>query len=255
MKKDNYIIEKIVLIFSVFFMALVNVLCYYFIFTGQSNNRLIPFSTYVLPTVHGLVFLGTIYICFRYNYLIQFFLFQIESIVCILSSFGALGIFLFHVAEVIIILNRYEKKDYKIFLITSLSIHIICIVLTIFDSWTYGLVHLFSSLLMMICFLWFYEILKVKFACFTPTSLKNESVLSNIKQGSNIFLSDYGLTERQINFVFDYINNGLNYKDLSDKYYVSLSTVKKEFTDIYKIFNVTKLEELHILLLQYVVDK
>ena len=235
MKKDKYIIEKIVLIFSVFFMALVNVLCYYFIFTGQSNNRLIPFSTYVLPTVHGLVFLGTIYICFRYNYLIQFFL--------------------FHVAEVIIILNRYEKKDYKIFLITSLSIHIICIVLTIFDSWTYGLVHLFSSLLMLICFLWFYEILKVKFACFTPTSLKNESVLSNIKQGSNIFLSDYGLTERQINFVFDYINNGLNYKDLSDKYYVSLSTVKKEFTDIYKIFNVTKLEELHILLLQYVVDK
>ena len=110
MKKDKYIIEKIVLIFSVFFMALVNVLCYYFIFTGQSNNRLIPFSTYVLPTVHGLVFLGTIYICFRYNYLIQFFLFQIESIVCILSSFGALGIFLFHVAEVIIILNRYEKK-------------------------------------------------------------------------------------------------------------------------------------------------
>lgn len=55
--------------------------------------------------------------------------------------------------------------------------------------------------------------------------------------------------------MFDYINNGLNYKDLSDKYYVSLSTVKKEFTDIYKIFNVTKLEELHILLLQYVVDK
>lgn len=236
-------------------MALINILAYYIIFTGQANNRLIPYSVIVIPAVHGLVFIGAVFLCFKYNYMVQYFLFQIESIVCILSSFGALGIFLFYVAEVILILNRFDKNDYKKYLIISLSIHLICIFITFFDSWTYGVVHLFSSLLMMVCFLWFYEILKVRFSCFTPTNVKKNSVLSNVKQGSNIFLSDYGLTERQINFVYDYINNDLSYKALSDKYFVSISTVKKEFTDVYKIFNVNKLEELHILLLQYIVDK
>lgn len=240
---------------SVFIMGLVNLLSYYIIFSGQSSNRVIPYSNFVIPVIHGFVFLASIFLCFKYNYLLQYYLFQIESIVCILSSIQALGIFLFHASEIILLINRYEKKDCKKYLIISLAIHILSLLITFFDSWTYGLVYLFASMFMLFVFCWFYELLKIRFSCFTPATVKENSVLSNVKHGSNIFLSDYGLSERQINFIYDYINNDLNYKDLSDKYFVSISTVKKEFTDVYKIFNVTKLEELHILLLQYIVDK
>ena len=73
--------------------------------------------------------------------------------------------------------------------------------------------------------------------------------------GTEIQLSSLGMTERQVNFIYDYIMENLNYKELSEKYHVSLSTVKREFTEVYKIIGVTKLEELHILLIQYKISK
>ena len=44
------------------------------------------------------------------------------------------------------------------------------------------------------------------------------------------------------------------YKELSEKYYVSISTVKKIFADIFKVFEVNNIEELRLLLLQYQVE-
>jgi len=84
--------------------------------------------------------------------------------------------------------------------------------------------------------------------------MENSTIGSKIP-GTELKLSDYDLTERQVNFIYDYINNNLTYNDLTEKYYVSLSTVKKEFADVFKIFGVTKNDELKLLLLQYVVEK
>ena len=51
------------------------------------------------------------------------------------------------------------------------------------------------------------------------------------------------------------MRNKLSYKELSEKYFVSISTVKKIFADIFKIFNVSNIEELRLLLLQYQVEE
>ncbi len=256
MKKHKWVMQKIVLFMSLLFIGMINILCYYVIFTStEPSQKLIPYSRIVLPLVHGIVLIISIYLLFKYNYLLQFSIFQIESIICILSTFQSLGIFLYYASVFIFIINRYGKKEIKVPLIISFCIHIIALLLNFIISWADALVYLFSSFFVFACFLWFYEILKTKFSSFIPTSVNNKSVLSNVKQGSSIYLSDYGLTERQINIIYDYIHNNLNFKELSEKYYVSISSIKKEFTDVYKIFNVTKLEELHILLLQYVVDK
>ena len=58
-----------------------------------------------------------------------------------------------------------------------------------------------------------------------------------------------------MDFILDNLHENCSYKDLSEKYFVSLSTVKKDFSELFKIFGVTKLEELHLLLLQYKVTK
>ena len=42
-----------------------------------------------------------------------------------------------------------------------------------------------------------------------------------------------------------------SYTDLSKKYYVSTSTVKKEMSDAFHLIGVKNLEELRLLLLQY----
>ena len=47
----------------------------------------------------------------------------------------------------------------------------------------------------------------------------------------------------------------MSYKEISEKYYVSISTVKKIFAEVFKIFNVSNIEELRILLLQYQVKE
>ena len=43
----------------------------------------------------------------------------------------------------------------------------------------------------------------------------------------------------------------LSYKEIADKYMVSISTVKKDMTDIFSIFGVQNKNELTLLLSQY----
>ena len=62
---------------------------------------------------------------------------------------------------------------------------------------------------------------------------------------------DFGLTKRQINFLKDYMYTKLSYKEIAEKYVVSISTVKKDMTDIFSIFGVQNKNELTLLLSQY----
>ncbi len=255
MKKPKIGMQKVVCIISVIFMLIINFISYILLFTGQDDGSLIPFSEYILPPIHGIILILTIYLCFKYNYMIQFWIMQIESLICVLAEFQTLGIFLFYSSNFILTMNRYDDKNVKYYFIIPFPFHLAALILNIVNDWARGCVYLFSSVFVLTCFLWFYESIKVKFSCFMPTTVTKKSLLADVKAGSKIYLSDYGLTERQVNFIYDFINNDMNYRDLSEKYFISLSTVKREFTEVYKIFNVTKMEELHILLLQYVVYK
>ena len=76
-------------------------------------------------------------------------------------------------------------------------------------------------------------------------------VLSNVRKGDVISLTEYGLTGRQISLVIDYIYKQSSYKELSQQYGIGISTVKREFTIVFKIFGVSKIDELKMLLLQY----
>lgn len=247
--------QKSVTILELLYVIIVFALCFYMIGTGRAQNDLIPFDLFVIPSLHGLVLIGSIILLFKYDFRLQFLLFQIESIITILTGFQSLGIFFFYSSTFISYINNFSKKRTKKILGSCFFIHIAAILYTIKDGWAEAIIYLLGSIFVLFCFLWFYEILQSKFSCFVPSNVTENQLLKNIQPGSKIFLSDFGLTERQINFVYDFMTSQLSYKDLSEKYYVSLSTVKKEFTDVYKIFNVTKLEELHILLLQYVISK
>ena len=104
-------------------------------------------------------------------------------------------------------------------------------------------------------YLWIYSILKAKFSCLIPKNVRENNTIIGKPAGSVIKLSDYNLNERQRTYLMEHIHNKLSYKEIGEKYFVSLSTVKKIFADIFKIFNVSNIEELRLLLLQYQVEE
>ena len=89
---------------------------------------------------------------------------------------------------------------------------------------------------------------------FIPTKNNLESLINLPERGSKIHLEEFGLSERQINLVKDYLINKTGYKELGQKYFMSTSTVKKDMNDVFKKFDVKNINELYLLLIQFEVE-
>ena len=175
----------------------------------------------------------------------------VESVLTMLTDYEQLGIFFFY-ASIILLVCKDLCGDKRTHIIPAL---IIIHLLSIIGTYTHGLKTLFLTLACsaysFVFYLWIYKYIKAKLSCFWPKTVTENEILKGKKAGSEIKLTDYNLNERQINFVLENLYNNLSYKELSSKYNVSVSTVKRTFTDICKIFKVNNLEELRFLLLQY----
>ena len=216
---------------------------------------IIPAIRYCIPVIHGICSILSFIIIFKFSYAILFSMLQLESIICIITKLEILGIFFYFISIFLIFLIYYQTKPVKYIVCISYAIHIFLLGCTFTYGWQNFLLNVFTSCYMFVLFLWVYNLLKVKFSCFKPSMIMNNSTIGEKIPGTKLKLSDYNLSERQISFTLDFINNNLSYNDLTEKYYVSLSTVKKEFAEVFKIFGVTKNDELKLLLLQYVVEK
>lgn len=255
MKLQKLIMGRVVNILSFLYASLMAFICIYMQINNLVPDTFGPIALYLIPSIHVLTSIILIPLIIKDNMLIKFFLFQIESCVAIYTGFETLGMFLFYSSIFLMYIFYFSDKEHTYSVLIFFVIHLFFIFIdpcaTIFTK----IINIASSIYMMIMFIYCYSILRNKFSSFIPKAVTVNSNIANKKPGELLKLTDYNLTERQINFVYDYIINNLSYKTLSEKYFVSISTVKKEFTDIYKVFGVNKLEELHILLLQYKLEK
>ena len=180
---------------------------------------------------------------------------MVESVLTMLTSYEQLGIFFFYASLILIICKDLAGKKMGNIIPALIVIH----VLSLIGTFTHGLKVTFlsiaSSAYSFIFYLWIYKYLKAKLSCFWPKTVTQNEVLKDIKVGNTIKLSNYNLNERQITFVLENLYSNLSYKELSSKYNVSVSTVKRTFTDVCKVFKVNNLEELRFLLLQYQIIK
>ena len=145
----------------------------------------------------------------------------------------------------------YFTKHFKTYITISFSIHFLAIIFVFPHGWANVFISLGTSIFLLVFYLWIYKILKEQFSCFIPNTVSNNLVLANVIQGDVVSLSKYGLTGRQVSLVLDYIYKQTSYKELGEKYGLGLSTIKREFSIIFKIFGVSKIEDLKMLLLQY----
>ena len=180
---------------------------------------------------------------------------MVESVLTMLTSYEQLGIFFFYASLILIICKDLAGKKMGNIIPALIVIHVLSLIGTFTHGLKVTLLSIASSAYSFIFYLWIYQYLKAKLSCFWPKTVTQNEVLKDVKIGSILKLSDYELNERQITFVLENLYNNLSYKDLSSKYNVSVSTVKRTFTDICKVFKVNNLEELRFLLLQYQIIK
>lgn len=212
-----------------------------------------PFTSILLPVVHGITFLFGISCLIKPGMKRLYVVLLIESGITIITGYEQLGIFFFYASLILIIIDgQFSKKSFRTvrFLIVY---HIVSIFLMYTHGWPKTFVALFTSVFYGTFFTCIYKYLKSEF-CIIPANVSDND-LFRITKGNNLSLSAKGLSERQINLVYDYLNENLSYKDLSEKYFISISTVKKEFTSIFHVFKVDNINELKMLLLQFQISK
>ena len=182
-------------------------------------------------------------------------IFGLESELTILTNYEELGIFFFYAALILILCKDLIKEKPRKKIIWMFVVHLITLMLTFTNGITYMLVDISYSVFCFTFYMWIYYTLKAKLSCLFPKNVRENNTIIGKPAGSVIKLSDYNLNERQRTFLIEHIHNKLSYKELSEKYFVSISTVKKIFAEVFKIFNVSNIEELRILLLQYQVKE
>lgn len=173
----------------------------------------------------------------------------------ILSSFEALGIIFFYGTVFLIQLKNYKAKNIRQIIWFLFIVHLMMLALTYQRGILKMFIHFLTSVFILSLFMWFIQILKNEFSCFKPIEVTSNPLLSEVAPDSKIHLADYGLSDRQINMLMDYMKTNASYRLLSEKYYISTSTVKKDFAEILKIFHVSRVEHLHILLIQYEIER
>lgn len=248
MFKKSDIVVRVFLFFA--FLVLVTASILSFILEPEYRT-IIPFPKYSIPVINTssalLCLLALINPKWHWSqYLICF----IQAISTTLTGYEHLGTFIYSALIIILFCNGAFKSKPKLKISIMMSIWI----LTLLGLIPFGIPRMILAYAVSFFYGAFYYFIYTKLKTMLSPLLPAASVQSSIElppPGSEISFKDYGLTERQIKFVTEYIKDGVSYNFLVEKYFVSLSTVKSEMASIFRIFGVKNKEDLRILLLQY----
>lgn len=242
--------EKIMLLSTFLLLLIVTI---FSIFNCELYSR-ISFLFVLIPIVNfACTILCAILFFIKENYYLQSLILFVQSITSTFLGHEVIGAILFSSLFVLLLINNFflEKKKTKIMLIVSCSLFLI-LTLIPFSVQEFLLILLMSFFVVGFYYYVYIE-LEEKLIHFQP--LKSSSLQETLglpEKGGNITLTEFGLTERQEKLVKDYIDTRASYKELSKKYYISISTVKKDMKAVFNLLRVRDINELYLLLSQYI---
>ena len=254
MKIKGDSIERVVPIIGFLFLGIAAVSSFFIKGDSRSILAKIVNPQIVVSTVHILCTVICAIQIVKPSYFIMLVVLMLESLLTVITNYTQLGIFLFYACIFVIVIKDLYPEHRKQIIISFIIAHIVSLILTYTHGIPSLLVNVFSSAFYLVFFLWFFTIIREKASCHFSKNITQNEILGDRRQGDVIKLSDFKLSERQILFLLDNLYGNLSFKDLSEKHFVSLSTVKNDFARLYKVFCVSNLEELRILLLQYQVE-
>ena len=273
MSKKIFSIERVVAITGFLFLLIAFISSFYVQPDENSILKYVTDTQTVVHIVHGVCAFLCFLLIFKPITVGFCFLMFVESILNILTTYEQLGIFFFYSYITLAITKGLFEKHTGTKIVVSFIVHFAAIILVFTHGWPVVFISLGTTVFFMVFYIWIYKILKEQFSCFIPKKISDNSVLATEIKGSVISLAKYGLTGERVNQIFKKTlikmshtfsmkkEEGLyrfiqtSYKKLSEEYGLSISLVKKEFSEIFKTFEVTKIEELKMLLLQYQVTE
>lgn len=176
----------------------------------------------------------------------------LESIFTVMIGYEMLGIFLYAFTLLMMFAWGFfvYKFKRKIFYALLLWISILLTLIPFgIDRFFFALGVSLFNLSVYFCV---YSLLYSKLSHLFPEVIMSTNKNITIpKPGSILIFQDYPFTTRQIMCIYLMMHGYTSYKAMSDKLAISVSVIKKEMLDIYRIFGVQNREMLYIALSQY----
>ncbi len=173
-----------------------------------------------------------------------------QSLITMWTGYETLGMF-FYFSMIVILFGYgfFRKLFYRKTIILSFIWFIF-----ILGIIPFGITRFLTVLLTFLFVITFNYAVYSHFKTLLAPLLPEQSLKAKIKLpsiGNKIYLTECGLSERQKLLLLDFINNNLTYKELADKYCISISTVKTDMAYILRIFGISNNNDLRIMLSQY----
>ena len=226
-----------------------------FIVEAESRT-VIPKPEIVIPVVNTVcAVLAFVQFIFPKKHLLSYTVMLIQSISTILTGYETLGVFLFTALVILMFCNKDLRTHFYAKFIPLTAV----LLISLFGVLPFGLFRFVLAFAESVFFLAFYFCIYKKLedmlSSIAPVLNSVKPKITLPEKDGILHLSTLGLDERQQNFIFDNLTTDASYADLSEKYFVSISTVKKEMSAAFHIIGVKNLEEMRMLLLQYRVKK
>ena len=184
---------------------------------------------------------------------LQYIVLTIQCISTTWTGYETLGAFLFALLIQLMFCNSFFKSRRQIkFFVLFLFYSIVSI-----GVYPQGIdkmiIHYVVIIFFCGSFIYIYKELESKANTFFAfPKPKNDIKLP--EKGETIILEDYDLDERQIKYLKDIVWNNCSYMDIVKRDNVSISTVKNEMSEAFRVFGVNKKSELILLLGQFKLD-
>lgn len=253
MKKNKIPAEKLMFITGALVLIIATIMN---LTTKYDFISIIPYTKYVEATINSICSIICIILIFKPKWkILEYLMFGIEATITSLIGFIGIGCMLLMFLGLSLFTDGAFKKNYKQKL-TFISIWWALVIAGVFPA--FGIkgsaFAIAVTFFYVAIFLVTYAKLQDKLSYLLPKFEVASEKIQLPYYGSKLYLKDYGLTERQIDFLRYCIIEGKTYEEIAAIKEISVSVVKKEMSNCCKLFGVKNRESLRILLLQYKID-
>lgn len=239
-------LEKFMIVCGCFVLA---VACYISIFIEKFDKSSFFHPEIVVPALNIFCFAICVTLFFKNNFYLQYSILILQSVNTVLIGLELLGLILYSTMLILFLANGQFKRNFKVKLIL-LGIIWFSICLLSIPQGFHVCIRLFVvSVFLFAVYTNVYFKLKRLLTPFITTPLVTNDKLPPI--GESLVLSSFDLTDRQIEMILFYKINNATYGEISEKFNISPSTVKKDMVQIFNTFGVTNLRDFNTVLLQY----
>ncbi len=213
----------------------------------------IPYTKYVEAVINGFCAVLALHLVIRPDNLrLTCVIFLVESGLTTLIGFVGIGTLLFSALIITLFINGFFIRGRRLKIIL-LAVYWTIITVGLYPAFGFR-PFIFEIALTFFYFAFFafvYDKLKAKLSYLLPANDLSAPAVPLPPRGSELDLSSYGLSGRQIAFIHNCLEKDETYDGLAELYNVSTSVVKKDMAAACRAFGVKNREALRILLLQY----